>query len=158
MSKDLHQNCQKSFISGLAPNANPSLPWPPSRAELEPEDHRADSFTALEKPAKDRAIMRKEGANEKWINPNLPFPLTARNVKFHQLHVWKLIWKWPFHRKIIWLEQWPKYSPFILYKDIRSSVNYKKRTVLFITDKLWTLPKHQQKGYIIWCPTIPKME
>lgn len=65
MSKDLHQNCQKSFISGLAPNANPSLPWPPSRAELEPEDHRADSFTALEKPAKDRAIMRKEGANEK---------------------------------------------------------------------------------------------
>ena len=98
----------------------------PSRAELEPEDHKADSFTALEKPAKDRAIMRKEGANEKWINPNLPFPLAARNVKFHQLHVWKLIWKWPFHRKIIQLEQWPKYSPFIMYKDIRSSVRYKR--------------------------------
>ena len=55
-----------------------------------------------------------------------PFPLTARNVKFHQLHVWKLIWKWPFHKKIIRLEQWPKYSPFIMYKDIWSSVSYKR--------------------------------
>lgn len=70
VSKDLQRNCQRSFTSVLVPNAIPSLPWPcfpapQSRAELEQQDHRADSLAAPEKPAKDRALMRKEGANEK---------------------------------------------------------------------------------------------
>lgn len=50
--------------------------------------------------SKDRVLMRKEVANEKRINPNLSFPSTARNVKFHKLYVLKLILKWSFYRKV----------------------------------------------------------
>lgn len=50
--------------------------------------------------SKDRVLMRKEGANEKRINPNLSLSSIARNVKFHKLYILKLILKWLFYRKI----------------------------------------------------------
>lgn len=56
------------------------------------------SFEAPAKPA-DRALMRKEGANEKRINPNLSFPSTAKNVKFHQLYIFKINFKVTFPQK-----------------------------------------------------------
>lgn len=59
----------------------------------------AASLLGSRETSKDRALMRKEGANEKSINPNLSVPSTVRHVKFHQLYIFKLILKWPFHRK-----------------------------------------------------------
>ena len=62
-----------------------------------------DGFTRCSvETSKDRALMRKESANEKRISPNLSFPKTARMSSF--ISYIFLISKWPSHRKTIQLE------------------------------------------------------
>lgn len=54
-------------------------------------EQQSSLILGLQRNQQEKVLMRKEGDNEKRINPNLSFPSTARHVKFHQLHIFKLI-------------------------------------------------------------------
>lgn len=79
MSKDVHLNCKKNYLHlGLL-----LIQVPLHHGGLQRQSANEEQLhVLLGRTSKDRALMRKEGVNEKRISPNLSFPLPARMSSF----------------------------------------------------------------------------
>lgn len=105
-----------------------------------------NGFTCcLGETSKDRALMRKVGANEKRISPNLSFPLTARNVNFHQLCIFNFKMTFP-----------QKDNTVLVIRKIQSIHRIQGHCSVVYYRHIGTLPKCPRKKLSYLCPSIHK--